>query len=89
MKIHFEIRRKQLVATNAMNRKLQRGFVLNVVSLNVHFEVLNVVDRLRTVETFSRNDFAVLQFVFCKNCEIIRQQMVICNQNFAIIDNEG
>lgn len=70
MKVHFKIRRKQLVTANAVNRKLERGFVLYVVGLNVQFEVLDVVYRLRTVETFTGNDFAVLQFMFGENCEM-------------------
>lgn len=69
MKIHFKIRGKQLMTANAVHRQLECRFVFNVVGLNVQFEVLNVVDRLRTVETLSGDDFAVLQLVLGQNCE--------------------
>lgn len=52
------------MTTDAMNWQLECGFVLDIVGLNVQLEVLNVVDRLRTVKAFSRNYFAVLKLVF-------------------------
>lgn len=64
MKIHLKIRCQQLMTANAMQRKLERGFVLRVVSVNVMLEVADIVDRLGAVETFARNHLAVLEFVF-------------------------
>lgn len=64
MEIHLKVRRQKLMTADAVQRKLQSGFIFHIVSLNVLLKFIDIVNWLGTVKTFSRNHFAVLQFMF-------------------------
>lgn len=55
------------MTTNAMDRKLEHRFIVQIVTLNVLLEIIDIVNWLRAVEAFSRNHFAMLQFVLGEN----------------------
>lgn len=57
------------MTADAVQWKLHNRFVRHVMELDVMLEIIDIVNWLRTVKTFSRNHFAMLKFVLREDCE--------------------